>query len=212
MRPLTVAAEFRSSWRRGSLEVRTYDRVGPPLSDQLWPIYATAFEPLRTQAAARHVLTRSEFDAELDDPRITVYVATDDDRPLGLATLTNDLDAVPWISPDYYRSRYPEEAARQAIYYIPFACTDTSRARPGVFWLLTQAFCAPAVETAGVLAYDICASNNASLDFARKMEVWYRRLGARHVEHVDSQHYYAAHYGGITNHGRTSDDPRDRRS
>ena len=57
----------------------------------------------------------------MEDQRIDKYVAWEGDgEPIGIITVTRHLDAVPWISPEYYADRYPEQWARNAVYYLGF--------------------------------------------------------------------------------------------
>ncbi|MGZ4524317.1 MAG: hypothetical protein ACXVXO_13025, partial [Mycobacteriaceae bacterium] len=71
-------------------------------AQMFYDLYLAAFGPMRTRAAARNVLHQDEFFAEMNDTRVSKYVAWDaDGRAVGLTTLTNDLHSVPWISPEY---------------------------------------------------------------------------------------------------------------
>ena len=48
-----------------------------------------------------------------------------------MITLTRHLESVPWISPDYFAARYPEQWARNAIYYMGFVLAHPrNRERP----------------------------------------------------------------------------------
>ena len=67
------------------------------------------------------MLTRDEFFDHLADPRVDKYVAWQSaSEPVGITTLTKHLDALPWISAEYYAARYPEEWSRNAVYYLGF--------------------------------------------------------------------------------------------
>lgn len=183
-------------WVGAGVTVRCLDRVPAELIPPLWEIYLAAFEGLRTRAAARQVLWSEEFVTEMEDSRVWKYVAFDaQEEPVGLATMTADLATVPWISPDFYATRHPREAARNALYYVPFVCTDPRRARSGVYAVIFEAFVSRVAADHGVLAYDICTFNNESMGFGPRMADWQRRFGATSVEHVDSQNYYVAEYG-----------------
>ena len=183
-------------WTGAGVTVRCYDQLPDGMIAPLWEIYLAAFEGLRTRAAARQVLWAEEFRTEMEDPRVWKYVAFDElGDPVGLATMTNQLDTVPWISPEFYAARHPQEAARDALYYIPFVCTDPSRARSGFYTMIFTAFVSRVAAVSGVIAYDICTFNNQSIGFAARMADWQLRFGARSVEQIDSQNYYVAEYG-----------------
>lgn len=183
-------------WRAGTSTVTCVHVVPEHLVPTLWDIYITAFDQLRPMAAARQVLWREEFEQEMADPRVWKYLAFGaDELPVGMATLTADLQTIPWISPQFYAERYPVEHARNALFYVPFVCTDPRRARAGAMWLLVQAFIERVAAAEGVVGYDVCAYNNEVVHFADRMDAWNRRLGAHDVMNLDSQNYYVAEYG-----------------
>src|SRR3954462_4619950 len=89
--------------------------------DAFYPLYVAAFDPIRTRAAARHMLTAEEFAEEMTDQRIDKYVVWHaDGTPIALMTLATDLTAVPWISPEYCTARYPDHMSRGAVYYLGY--------------------------------------------------------------------------------------------
>jgi len=53
--------------------------MSPAAIDTFYGIYVAAFDPLRTRAAARHLLSAQEFAAEMTDERIEKYVAWGED-------------------------------------------------------------------------------------------------------------------------------------
>jgi hypothetical protein len=117
---LTVAHVPRP--RAGRQQVTVLTVLDEPTARMFWELYVTAFGPLRTRAAQRQVLHEDEFYEEMNDPRVWKYVVYDSSgQPVGLSTLTKHLDAITWISPEYYAARYPQHYARQAVYYLGFA-------------------------------------------------------------------------------------------
>lgn len=157
-----------------------------------YDLYRAAFGPLRTKAVARQVLTHEEFVLEMGDTRVWKYVAWDDqDRPLALSTLTRDLDTVPWISPEYFAARYPEHAARNAVYYIGFVLTRRERGGHLVLQRLFAAMSEQLAADRAVCGYDICLFNNETMRFAHQIETLARRLAGASTELVDTQTYYS---------------------
>ncbi|MGC9665876.1 hypothetical protein ACNTMW_04895 [Planosporangium sp. 12N6] len=156
-----------------------------------YPLYVAAFEPIRTRAAARHLLSAEEFAAEMTDHLIDKYVVWDDDgEPIALTTLTTDLSAVPWISPEYFAARYPEQFARGAIYYLGYTLVHPGFAERGVFQLMSDAVERRCADVEAVLAFDVCAYNDA-----RAVGRRVGRLGDSEgvtLSAVDVQTYYAA--------------------
>jgi GNAT superfamily N-acetyltransferase len=156
-----------------------------------YPVYVAAFDPIRTRAAARHLLAAEEFEAEMVDERIDKYVVWEDNgEPVALTTLATDLDAVPWISPEYFAARYPDQLARGAVFYLGYTLVRPEYAQQGVFQLMTDAVEQRAAESQGVLAFDVCAYNNAR-SVGRRVGRLGESVGVS-LDAVDVQTYYAA--------------------
>ncbi|WP_036961899.1 hypothetical protein [Promicromonospora kroppenstedtii] len=166
--------------------------VGGADADGFWELYVQAFEPLRTRAAARHVLYREEFDAEMADPRVTKLLARDEQgEPVGLTTLAKDLAAVPWVSPEFFAARYPEHAARGALWYIGFTLAHPGRRATRTFMDMIDALVAHLAANQVVCAYDVSRFNDDSLRFADNLRRHLERTQDVTVETVDRQAYYA---------------------
>jgi GNAT superfamily N-acetyltransferase len=161
----------------------------------LYDSYVAAFGPLRTRAAARHLLSREEFAAEMADERIEKYVArTGDGTPIGLATLTADLSAVPWVSPEFYAARYPEHAARGALLYLGYTLVHPDHEKQGVFARIAARIVRRCHEARAVCAFDVCGYNDDVHGIARSIAALSRSLPVK-VETVDVQTYYGAVFG-----------------
>lgn len=171
--------------------------VAAETAKELYPHYETTFGPLREAAAARHVLTLDEFVEEMADPRIDKWIATreSDGAFLGLSTLARDLEAVPWASPAYYAARYPEHAARNAIWYLGFSMTDAQAQHNGVFATMLNAMMEAAVENRVIVAWDMCAANVTSGLNAAITAMLAGGAGAPTTQ-VDVQTYYSADFSG----------------
>ena len=127
----------------------------------LHPLYLRAFAPLVTRAAARHVLTRAEFDAEMADARILKVVVRDDEGvPVGLTTLTRDLKAVPWVNPSYFWTRFPDAAGRDALFYLGYTFVDPGRRRSHALLLMASEVKQQLQAARGVVGFDTCAYND----------------------------------------------------
>ncbi|MFC8799261.1 hypothetical protein ACFT2C_16120 [Promicromonospora sp. NPDC057138] len=162
------------------------------VAERFWNLYLEAFEPLRTRAAARHVLHREEFDDEMGDPRVTKLLARDEQgEAVGLTTLATDLAAVPWVSPEYYAARYPEHAARGAVWYIGFTLAHPGRRPTRTFMDMIDALVAHLARHRVVCAYDVSRFNDDSLRFADNLRRHLERTQDVTVETVDQQTYYA---------------------
>jgi hypothetical protein len=164
-------------------------------AEVLLQLYLRAFDPLRVRAAARQVLTREEFFAQLEDHRVDKYVAWDDSgEPVGIITLTRHLQSVPWISPEYFAARYPEQWARNAIYYLGFACARSSAQTPPFLEVAVRMAIEPLAMEKAVIAYDLCAYNSSVLGFAERIAELFRSNSPYLPEELDSQIYYGVNF------------------
>ena len=173
--------------------ISTADRVlDPGTVDALYEVYLSAFEPLRMEAAARHLLTFAEFSAEMVDERIEKLIVWDENTmPVGLATLTQDLSAIPWISPEYYSSRYADAARRGAIFYLGYILVAQSGRRSSALLTLTDKINRRLYDAKGVLGFDLCGLNDREGIGRLALKL----LGASNdIKLVDTQFYYAADY------------------
>lgn len=157
-------------------------------------LYRSAFEPLQTLTAVRQVLTDEEFDAQMTDDRVDKIVAWVGDQPTGMMTVTRELETVPWISPQFYRARYPDHAARNAIFYVAFALADPSHPQVRSMAAMTEVLSTMLIESGGVCCYDVCAHNRDVRHFADNVERFFKRQGPAVVEAIDTETYYAADF------------------
>jgi hypothetical protein len=168
--------------------------TGPP-AESLYRIYRRSFAPLRTRAAARQVLTRGEFFSQMKDPRIDKYIAWEgEDEPIGMVTVTRYLDAVPWISPDYYAHRYPEQWSRKAIYYLGFTLARPAIRRTSFLDTIVRFCVEPLAAEKAVIAYDVCSYNNDVLGFSTRIAEMLRRFSNAEPVELDAQVYYAVNF------------------
>ncbi len=174
------------------MQVRVETVVAGSDLEVLHPLYLRAFAPLVTRAAARHVLTRAEFDGEMADPRILKVVVRDDDgSPAGLTTLTRDLTAVPWVNPSYFWTRFPDAAGRNALFYLGYIFIDPERRRSHALLLMASEIKTHLEDVRGVIGFD-------TSDFTNEHGIgrWSGWLFGPHstVSSLDSQTYSVADY------------------
>lgn len=161
--------------------------------ESFYELYLAAFAPMRTRAAARQVLYRTEFVDEMADPRVWKFVAWNDrSEPVALATMTRDLTCVPWISAEYYAARYPEHAALSTVYYLGFILSLPDERRNRVVWGLLRAVVARLSADKAVCVFDVCAFNNETMNFGRQLEKVASRWVDLTCEIIDTQTYYGA--------------------
>jgi hypothetical protein len=172
--------------------VKVVDEVAGGLLDEAWALYFTAFEELNELAVQRHLMWRWEFDDIMADRRIRKYLALDDaGRLVGLSAYTNDLFAVPLISPAYFRRRYPTEYAAGQVWYCEFvAVTRAGKGRPdsGAFAALVEAMWRDA--DGGIIALDTCRVNDKR-GMSRVVPLMLQRLaGEVRTVRADEQSYW----------------------
>ena len=178
------------------VEVTIESAVDPHTAEAFWELYREAFGELETRAVARQLLHRDEFMEEMSDPRVHKYVAWDDDgRAIGLSTLTNQLETVPWISPAYFRHHFPDHAARGAVYYIGFTLVQRAQRMSHVFQAMIARMGHVLAEAEAVVGWDICAHNDESFAFGEHAARVLGRTGDVTVRPIDRQTYYLGAFG-----------------
>lgn len=189
--PGPADAEPASSGRRPEAPLRLveYAVVPEPELPALWEVYLKSFGGLATRAASRHLMDAEQFHRVMADPAITKYVVHAGGSPVGLLTITTDLDGIIWVSPDYYRNRYPDKARRGRVFYVTNMLTDPDHQGRDVFDLLTEAACRAA--SGGVLGFDVCRSNvDRGFAEAVRRRVDTLHAGACQFEALDTQTFY----------------------
>jgi hypothetical protein len=177
--------------------VKVVDEVVGILRDEAWALYFDAFEELNTLAVQRHLMYRWEFDDVMADARIRKYLAFDDAGLVGLSAYTNDLHAVPLISPAYFWHHYPAEYAADRVWYCEFvAVARSGKGRPdsGAFAALVEAMWRDA--DGGIIALDMCRVN-AERGMSRVVPLMLRRLSGKvRTVRADEQSYWIYEFPG----------------
>ena len=161
-------------------------------AEALWDAYRENFAPLAELAILQHLFTRDEILSELANPDILKIVCWQDGRPVGLGMVTNVLEAVPQISPEFLRAKYPEHAARQAIYFgILVMVSPRVRGRTIFGRIYTELWQVPA-KAGGVLAFDVCEFNRTLFDADALADRIAAQFPRANVGIVDRQTWYVA--------------------
>lgn len=103
------------------------DVSGLLTGDQLttaWDFYHERFAKVDEDTPQRHLMTYAEFVDMCMGPDATKVekwrVLDDEDRLIGLAVYTNDLEAWPLVSWRYFQKRWPVHYAERRIWYCGF--------------------------------------------------------------------------------------------
>ena len=124
-----------------------------------WELYNTVFAELRSAAVQRHLMFRAEFDEVMYDGRVEKFLSFADGRLNGLATLTNRLEAMPLISPDYFERRWPRHYAERRIWYVGFLAVHPDDRGGGTFTRLAEAMYPSFRGKRALIAVDVCRRN-----------------------------------------------------
>jgi hypothetical protein len=174
------------------MTVKVVDEVHESQLEEAWTLYYTAFRELNAFAVQRHLMYRSEFDEVMGDQRVQKYLCFDNDDVLcGLSTYTNDLDAVPLISPEYFARRWPELYAEHRIWYCGFVAIHPDSRNPSAFYELVEAMYRLAATQNGIISLDMCRFNDESRRLSRVIPLMLHRLsGEVRTERMDDQSYW----------------------
>ena len=180
-----------STRTRVSVE-RELDQAG---IDAWWPVYEAAFTPMVTRAAARHLLEREEFAQEMADTRIMKLLAWDESgRAVAMTTVATDLEAVAWISPAFYRSRFGESVEREALWYVGYTLAHPAARRTSAFIDMLYTLIEMLSTNRVTVGYDVSSFTDLSLRFANHLFERARRVADLTATEVDVQTYYAASF------------------
>jgi len=176
------------------MDLVTKSVVDGPEAEACWSFYDRAFEGLRIRAAQRHAMTSDEFGDQMVDGRVAKYIVHSPEKagkPVGMATMTNDLKAVPLISPEFYEARWPQFYAQQQIWYVGFLAVDPDYHGTGVLAQLIGSLTSVVPAKGGIMCVDICSFNEEEL----KLPDTILRLGrtfSRHLERhrLDTQVFW----------------------
>ena len=186
-----TTAQTTTPRQRGSLDIRVQTTIAEEEVERVYGLYLDAFAPLRVLAVARHVLHEDEFREEMADPLIDKYVARDaDGQVIALATFTQHLETVPWISPDYFAHKYPEATARGAVFYLGFIFAVPGKQRERLFTEIARAIISRVAEARGICGWDACAFNDEVPRLSEVVAAVAEEISPVEVEVLDDQTYY----------------------
>jgi hypothetical protein len=191
--PTVAVAE--SLGQRGLWHFTREYAVAPELTLAFYELYEAAFAPLRIRSMARQCLNESEFAAQMTNDAVVKYVAWDvAGNPVGLCALTRQLESVPWISPDYFAHRFPQQWARNAVWYLNFVLAHPSQRHGRFLDQLVEVGVGELVDQGAVCGYDMCAYNDEVLGLGRRLAERFQRTTGATPRMVDTQNYYEVRF------------------
>lgn len=173
--------------------IKVVDALDDSLLDEAWTLYYTAFHELNAFAVQRHLMYRHEFDDVVRDTQVDKYLWLDDAGVLGgLATYTNDLNAVPLIAPQYFERRWPQLYAEHRIWYCGFVGVHpAAQNNHRTFVELVGAMARIAHDAGGIICIDMCRFNDEVRRLSTAIPaVLERCVGQVRAERMDDQSYW----------------------
>jgi len=163
-----------------------------PTAEVLCDMQLASFEPLETLAIQKQTDSRDDLLHMFASPDFTKVVAWQSGHPIGLGVLTNVLECIPEISPGFLRTRYPQQAARNAIYVgIYVTVAEPHRGITLFSRLSTEMWNIPA-RAGGVLVFDMCEFNRTMFAAEQVAEQVASVFPRSSVSTIDRQTWMAA--------------------
>ncbi len=175
------------------MRLETAKVLEEPRLSQAWGMYSSAFAELRAVAVQRQVMNMAEFGQVMTDERVTKHLAVngDDAGIVALSTFTNELGAMPLISPEFFARRWPRLYAQRRIWYLGFFAIHPAYRSSGIFERVIAQMWTEVQAGGGVAALDVCGLNT-ELGLPGAIERTLRRLSPDMVaQSLDTQTYWA---------------------
>lgn len=161
-------------------------------AERLHAAYRANFDPLAELAMQAQSSGRDVMLAQFADPRIIKIVARERGVPVGLGMVTNHLEAVPDINPEFLRARFPSHAEHDRIYLGMYVMVVPGHRGLTLFHRLYLEMWQLPARAGGVMVFDVCEFNRTAFDtdeLARKIAANFPHSS---VDVLDRQTWYAA--------------------
>lgn len=160
-------------------------------AEALWEMYRETFVPLRELAIQQHLWSREEIIGELANEEIVKFVGWNDGVPVGLCMITNNLELVPMISPQFLNHRFPAYAKRRAIYYGIMIFVRAGFRGRTLFARLTAQMGRETARNGGVVVFDMCSFNREHSALDQSLARLARPVKNSSMAIVDQQTWFA---------------------
>jgi hypothetical protein len=192
---LPAAAVPRPAPAPGTVTIE--DTLPKDLIAHYFAIYDASWEGMKNKSPCRQYLRADEFEAEALDPRVLKFILwAEDGTPAAISFVATDLSVVPWVAPEYWSQRFPEQYREKRIFYIGSLVVKPT-ARHGVaIKKILEAISDHIGRVAGIAAFD-CSEYMTSHGWPAMIE----RVGRTRVIvtalELDPQRYWAYVTEGI---------------
>ena len=160
--------------------------------------YIQAFAPLKILSATKQTLEDEDFRTLLQIADVIKIVARNSaDKVVGFAMMTTELKLIPWISPEYYEHRYPEQYRAGRLFYVPCFLVHPDHQRSMWPAAICRELALIAGPVHGIVLMDCCAYNDDVVGLPLLLERVAGRYTNHTTEQLDSQRYFAFHQDGL---------------
>lgn len=167
----------------------------PDLTDTAWELYAQIFDDVNRRAVQKHLLSEAEFRAVCTNEDLIKFLAYDGDQLVGMSVLTNNLDAWPLVSPEYFEQARPEDYRRKAIWYCGFVGARKNRSH--AFRELVLSMSEVITSNDGVVVMDYCDYNVNVRHIPEVAQAVVSHSYPRaSTQRLDAQSFYMIDFGG----------------
>lgn len=157
-----------------------------------YQIYMEAFSELALKSALRQWMSESEFRAEMLNHSVTKIVGWDDTgQPAAILCVTNDPELVPWLNPEFYRLKFPEDFERQALYWVGTILVHPDRRGVNFVDELIRENTRFIFEVDGVCLFDCCHYNMQAVGLPELVAHFASEVVPVEYREIDTQHFYA---------------------
>lgn len=174
------------------MEVKVLPELPENLFDGAWEWYQDTFADLAILAVNRHLMFRDEFAELMADKRADKYVAIDADGGIvGMGVMTNQLEAVALISPDYFEYHWPDLCEQGRLFYVVFVGARPGARGAGVFVSLLRKMYETIGAVDGKVFVDICSYNEERHALPRMISMILGRVAGRaQPTRLDAQSFW----------------------
>lgn len=190
--PVVSTSEVVAAAPRSQLSVSEELVVDGDIAEALWSIYAESMGPLDQVAAMKQLESKELMLERFANPEIIKVVGWDGDEPVGLGLLTRNMDLVGEVSPDFFANQFPEQAARNAIYYGMSVLVKPTQRGLTMFSRIYIAMWQIPANLAGVLIFDMCQFNRDVVGADKIVETIAGNFPKSKWSIIDQQSWYAA--------------------
>lgn len=154
----------------------------------LWKIYDQSFLETNRKSPCRQNLRQGHFFQALKNPTVFKYIlfTKENNQPIGIAMVTNNLKNSPWISEDYFKSQFPKIFSKGFLYYfMGIAILEKHRGRGHAVALIEKIIQDLPKET--IMGFDHSFNANRHLPYFTKIISQSRFIKRKYL---DKQRYY----------------------